>query len=225
MSGDVQSGIAFVKAVLLLTFCFSVNCFAPLFIGTSSGIYRSVTSPSLPRQRNVIFRMADDPNFDPTGNVQPEYQEFLKGPEGKPWKGTRIALPRKGQVPLPEYSAQDVVRICLSALQNNDDPQLDHGACVSLEFKSPMGPLSDGGLDPAAYGRFIRGTEYSSLIDFKSYELVGEVEQLSDSLSVRQKVRITDWQSSINCKGITYYDFYLTQVGGCWLLDIILIQK
>jgi hypothetical protein len=225
MTCDVPVVTAIVRAVLFLTLCLHANCFVPLRASIGIELRRSVSPYSSSSHQHVILRMADDPNFDPTGNVQPEYQEFLKGPEGKPWKGTRIALPRKGQVPLPEYSAQDVVRICLSALQNNDDPQLDHGACVSLEFKSPMGPLSEGGLDPAAYGRFIRGSEYSSLIDFKSYELVGEIEQLSDSLSVRQKVRITDWQSSANSKGITFFDFYLTQVSGCWLLDIILIQK
>lgn len=164
-------------------------------------------------------------DYDPTGSSDPDYQKFLAGAEGKPWKGTRIALARRGQIPLPEYSAQDVVRICLAALQNNDDPQLDHGTCVSLEFKSPMGPLAEGNLDPAAYGRFIRGSDYVSLIDFKTSELVGELEPLTDSLSVRQQVRITDWQSSPDSRGVTNFDFYLSQVRGYWLLDIILLRQ
>lgn len=174
------------------------------------------------QQLDLKMVMAD---LDPTGNSDADYQKFLAGSEGKPWKGTRIALARRGQIPLPEYSAQDVVRICLAALQNNDDPQLDHGACVSLEFKSPMGPLAEGNLDPAAYGRFIRGSNYVSLIDFKTSELVGELEPLSDSLSVRQHVRITDWQSSPDSRGVSNFDFYLSQVRGSWLLDIILIRK
>jgi hypothetical protein len=100
-----------------------------------------------------------------------------------------------------------------------------HGACVALEFKSPAGPLAEGGLDPAAYGRFIRDSDYASLIDFKTSELVGELETLTDSLSVRQHVKITDWQSSDNSKGVTNYDFYLTSVMGIWLLDIVLLKK
>jgi hypothetical protein len=56
----------------------------------------------------------------------------LAGPDGKPWKGVRDMLPRKGQIPLPSYGPKDVCKIILAALQNNDDPQLDHGACVAL---------------------------------------------------------------------------------------------
>ena len=162
---------------------------------------------------------------DPTGINDPDYQQFLAGAEGKPWKGSKIGLARRGQLPLPEYSAQDVIRICLAALQNNDDPQLDHGSCVTLEFKSPNGALAEGNLDPAAYGRFIRGSDYVSLIDFKNSELVGELEPLSDSLSVRQQVRITDWVNTPGSRGVTNFDFYLTQVRGSWLVDIILLRK
>ena len=205
--------------------------FAPIFLCAesysirSNGIYSFKNSYTSINRRDYGLQLADNVNTIPVESTDPEFEQFMSGQEAKPWKGTRIALVRKGQVPLPEYSAQDVIRICVSALQNNDDPQLDHGACVTLEFKSPTGPLAEGGLDPAGYGRFLRGTEYSSLIDFKSYELVGELEQLSDSLSVRQQIKITDWQSSPNNKGVTNFDFYLTQVRSCWLLDIILIRK
>lgn len=208
-----------------LAFYASIALCAESYSIRSNGIYSFKSSRISINGRNCGLQLADDANTIPTDIADPEYEQFMSGQEAKPWKGTRIALVRKGQVPLPEYSAQDVIRICLSALQNNDDPQLDHGACVTLEFKSPTGPLAEGGLDPAAYGRFLRGTEYSSLIDFKSYELVGELEQLSDSLSVRQQVKITDWQSSPNSRGITNFDFYLTQVRSCWLLDIILLRK
>lgn len=186
---------------------------------------RSRQPQSFQQIKQFELRMADATDIESKENSDPEYQAFLAGASGKPWKGTRIALARRGQVPLPEYSAQDVVRICLAALQNNDDPQLDHGSCVALEFKSPTGALAEGGLDPAAYGRFIRDTDYASLIDFKASELVGELQPLSDSLSVRQLVKITDWQSSPNSKGVTNFDFYLTQVRGYWLLDIILLRK
>lgn len=225
MQNNAQTGLALARMVLIFAILSMVNSLSGNFNRILAAKHLSESHKSIVNGKHNGLQMTDNLDFDPTGNTDPEYQKFLSGPEGKPWGGTRIALSRKGQVPLPEYSAQDVVRICLAALQNNDDPQLDHGACVSLEFKSPTGPLAEGGLDPAAYGRFIRGSDYSSLIDFKTYELAGELEQLSDSLSVRQGVRIIDWQSSINSKGTTNYDFYLTQVRGCWLLDIILLRK
>ena len=216
-------------ALLFFSFIFSIFATAASFGSTKYLLSSRRYNQNRICDKNVgpcsRLKIGENVEFDPTGNTDPDYQQFLSGPEGKPWKGTRIALVRKGQVPLPEYSAQDVVRICLAALLNNDDPQLDHGACVVLEFKSPTGPLAEGGLDPAAYGRFLRSSDYNCLIDFKSSELVGELEQLSDSLSVRQQVKITDWQNSMNNRGVNIFDFYLTQVRGCWLLDIILLRK
>ena len=144
------------------------------------------------RLRDIPKKLENDPNF----------QSFMSGPEGKKWKGTREILKRKNQIPDAKYSHVDVCKIVLSALQNNDEPQLDHGACVALydhiflnekinikftfsfetfiiyiqnilrEFKSPTGILASEGLDPAGYGRFLRSTKYSSLIDFKSFELL-----------------------------------------------------
>ena len=58
-----------------------------------------------------------------TGN-NPDLEAFLKGEGTKSWRGTRDILKRRGQVPLPSYTPQDVCKICLKALQNNDDPQL-----------------------------------------------------------------------------------------------------
>ena len=43
-------------------------------------------------------------------------------------------------------------------------------------FKSPSGVLAQGQLDPAGYGRFLRSTEYVTLVDFASAELIGEME-------------------------------------------------
>jgi len=70
----------------------------------------------------------------------------MSGSEGKPWRGTRDILRRRGQVPTNDYEPADVCRIVLRALQSNDDPQLDHGACVALEFKSPKGLLASAGI-------------------------------------------------------------------------------
>jgi len=158
----------------------------------------------------------------------PELREFLAGPNNKRWKGTRDIMPRRNQVPKPEYSVHDVVRTCMAALQNNDDPQLDHGAAVVLEFKSPTGPLADGDLDAAAYGRFLRSDEYASLIDFKTCSIMGDPVPVgatnNSGVSVRQTVKVVDWQSSSTNKGERFFDFYLTQHQGCWLVDVVLKQ-
>jgi len=153
----------------------------------------------------------------------PGLKEFLKGPENKKWNGIRDMLPRKGQIPLEKYTPRDVVTICLTALQNNDDPQLDHGACVVLEFKSSNGPLNDPNLDPAKYGQFLRSTEYAALLDFKSVEFIGDPIETVDSLSVKQSVNIIGWNSKLEKNKI--FDFYLSRIDNKWLIDVILIKK
>jgi hypothetical protein len=152
----------------------------------------------------------------------PRLGEYLKG-QGyamRAWSGSRDSLKRRKQVPDPSYTPADVVQLCLRALQNNDEPQLDHGACVVLEFKSPSGVLAEGGLDPAGYGHFLRTTmPYSILIDFSKAELKGSEVQLKDSLSVRQEVIV---------KGLSgdtaLFDFYLSKHDNTWLIDAILAK-
>ena len=128
-------------------------------------------------------------------------------------------MARRGQVPTPDMTPRDVCKVCLTALQNNDDPQLDHGAAVVLQFASPSGLLAEGGLDPAQYGRFLRDSEYSALIDFKTAEFVGEPQEVGDSLVAKQTVKVVGWDG----QAPRLFDFMLSQVSGeQWLLDIIL---
>lgn len=177
-------------------------------------------------QHHSLFAV-DDQTLREQIAKDPQLAEYLKGPEGKPWKGSRSMLIRRKQIPDISYGPVDVVKICLDALQNNDDPQLDHGACVVLEFKSPTGLLAQEGLDPAAYGRFLRSTEYKSLIDFKLYRVEGQPIELMDSLSVKLPVKIVAWKdlSGNNEKNAeTSFEFYLTKTKDLWLVDVILAK-
>ena len=157
----------------------------------------------------------------------PDFQNFMAGSEGKAWNGDRAILKRKKQVPDSSYSPLDVIRIILRALQSNDDPQLDHGALVTLEFKSPKGVLATTGLDPAGYGRYLRGSEYSKLIDFKSYDLIGDPEVLQGNEgTIKQRVEISGWiygtLAERNTETTSTFDFFLSKVGAYWLVDAIL---
>lgn len=145
----------------------------------------------------------------------------MKGPDGKPWQGTTEILERRNQVPKKSYTPIEVTKICLQALQNNDDPQLDHGACVVLAFKSPNGLLASSSLDPAGYARFIRN-EYSGLIDFYKADVIGQPIELKDSLSVKQRVEITGYNVGNTRSVPQQFDFYLTKVDEYWLVDVIL---
>lgn len=151
-------------------------------------------------------------------------QNFLKGELNEPWRGSRDVLKRKKQWPLSEYSPQQVVRKVLDALQINDDPQLDHGCCVLLEFKAPGGVLAQSGLDPAGYGRFLRSTEYGLLLDYNDAELIGEPTQGKDSLSLIQRVLVKGWTLEGKREERTF-DFFLCFANDMWLIDVILLVK
>ena len=153
-------------------------------------------------------------------------QEFLNGEGMKAaWKGSTESLKRRKQVPSSEYDPQTVVRKCLQALQANDDPQLDHGCCVLLAFKSPFGMLTQGGLDPAGLGRFLRSTNYQILLDNADFDLLGDpFPSPENSLSIRQTVQVRGWESA-GSGGVAErrnFDFYLTKHNGTWLVDVVL---
>jgi hypothetical protein len=108
----------------------------------------------------------------------------------------------------------------LSALQNNDEPQLDHGACVVLEFKSPGGVLDSCGLDPGKYGSFLR-SEYGTILDFRTAEFLGEAEDGGDSLSKRQRIQVLPFGDGKH----STFDFYLSKHEDLWLVDVIVAVK
>ena len=185
--------------------------------------YVVYTYAFLPYQSKLLIRKVNVVMSDEKLN-DPKFMEFMQGAGGrKVWKGTKDILTRRKQVPSSEYNVIDVVKICVEALKCNDDPQLDHGACVVLEFKSPNGPLSDQSLDPAAYGYFLRSSEYQALLDFKDYEIFGDAIPIRDSLSIKQPVKIIGWTTGSN-PGEKIFDFYLTKVNDKWLIDVILLR-
>ena len=148
-------------------------------------------------------------------NQDPRLKEFMAGEGSKEWRGTKTGLERRGELPDPKYSPIDVIRIVLKALQTNDYPQLDHGACVVLEFKSPAGPLAIFS-NPAELGAYLRKS-YENLVDFKEAKLVGESKVVGSIM--QQSVEVIPWESSIPSES---YTFYLTQVENTWLVDAII---
>ena len=146
-------------------------------------------------------------------------KEAFINKQAKKWRGSTDTLQRRGQVPEIRYSPSDVCKIILSALQSNDDPQLDHGACVVLEFATPNGPLKTSGLDPSEYGHFLR-EEYSELIDFKEAIFLGEPEEMGDSLQVKQNIQVIQFGDTF-----AEYSIYLSLYNEKWHVDVILRIK
>eukprot|EP01036_Dinobryon_divergens_P029231 gene29231-38299_t len=177
---------------------------------------------------NYLSNVEDQSNAD--GIIQQQQdkklQEYLNGEGLKAtWKGSTESLKRRKQVPSSEYDPQTVVRKCLQALQANDDPQLDHGCCVLLSFKSPFGMLTQGGLDPTGLGRFLRTTNYEILLDNADFDLLGDpFPSPENSLSIRQTVQVKGWERTGRGGDAERrnFDFYLTKYNDTWLVDVVL---
>jgi len=158
--------------------------------------------------------------------VNADVEAYLSG-KARKWRGSWDILPRRKQVPSPEYSSKDVVVTILKALKNSDDPQLDHGPAVVLSFASPQGTLKESNLDPSDYGRFLRDPShgYLPLVDFKEAELLEEL-KLGET-SKKQRVRVRGWGSlgGGTTVGDSYFDFFLSKPTDTWLVDVILASK
>lgn len=147
----------------------------------------------------------------------------------RPWEGSYEILARRKQVPSIDYAKADVVNVIMAAFGEMDCPQLDHGAAVALSFAAPAGTLANSGLDPAAYGRFLRAS-HASLLDWRSWRITESREEpIDDAQGIREtvKVQVSGWGSIIGGDGGDdegTYDFHLYRAAldGIWLLDVIL---
>jgi len=95
------------------------------------------------------------------------------------------------QWPQPELSPNEVIMMVFDALQQNDDPQLDHGCLVLLEMASEGFDARRRGLNPAQFGRVLRqDPRHEQLVGFVRPMFIGEQQQVSPTC-VRQTVRLT----------------------------------
>ena len=190
--------------LLLLCLCLSLG---HAFVRTSANWRQLV--------KTIPLQASESSENQASSIDDPRLKEFMAGEGSKEWRGTKTGLERRGEVPDSKYTPIDVIRIVLKALQSNDYPQLDHGACVVLEFKSPSGPLAVFS-NPAELGAYLRKS-YENLVDFKEAKLVGESKVVGTR--VEQSVEVVPWEATSPTES---YTFYLTQVDNTWLVDAII---
>jgi len=202
-AGHASSFVATMRLLLLLS----------LYLSLGYAFVRTSIQTSRRQLVKSISKVSEKENQETVND--PRLKEFMAGEGSKEWRGTKTGLERRGELPDPKYSPIDVIRIVLKALQTNDYPQLDHGACVVLEFKSPTGPLAIFS-NPAELGAYLRKS-YENLVEFKEAKLVGESKVVGSIM--QQSVDVIPWESSIPSES---YTFYLTQVDNIWLVDAII---
>ncbi len=208
--------------------------FVILCVMPTTSFFSSVTRrPQGNTQNNLLQyeRKPTDSEREAIIQLEKERRDAYLMKKVRPWEGNYDILIRRKQVPSIEYTkAADVVHIIMSAFGEMDCPQLDHGAAVALSFASPGGTLANSGLDPAAYGRFLRAS-HASLIDWRNWRVVKSEECSTDDVHVKREiieVQVRGWGSVIggddgnDDEGAYYFHLNKNSLEGIWLLDVIL---
>lgn len=120
-------------------------------------------------------------------------------------------------VPRPELAPEQVVRIQLDALRNNDSQ--NRGIEVAFRFASPENRLHTGPLP--RFIKMIRQGPYSLMLEYENaaYHRVEVVEDRA-----RQRVTLIGSGRAID------YDFYLSRQAqgewiGCWMTDAVVARR
>lgn len=82
---------------------------------------------------------------------------------------TAEAQPSLAEEPHPDLSPQDVVRIQLEAMQNNDDPAPDSGIRQAYMFASPSNKEETGPVE--RFIPMVKGPQYRPMLNFEDYSL------------------------------------------------------
>lgn len=119
--------------------------------------------------------------------------------------------------PIPDYGPQDVVRIQLEALANNNVPHKDAGIEITFRFASPSNQQMTGPLN-----RFIRllyNPLYSPMLEHRALNF-GEVVQKNDRARVSVILTAADGQR------VGYLFILSKQKSGdfdrCWMTDSVI---
>ncbi|CEM30979.1 unnamed protein product [Vitrella brassicaformis CCMP3155] len=157
-------------------------------------------------------------------------QEQLPPPEKHPeqWFGQWVVLERRGDLPQPGEDARVVIEKVLDALQTNDDPQLDHGAAVTIKHASRDNIISN--FNPAQYGSYLRNSEYRVLLNRDTFEFVGPPQYDSNKEHCVQRVVLEGHHPNFQSWSDREFfrkevDFRLSLHRGCWMIDGVFLTQ
>ena len=73
------------------------------------------------------------------------------------------------------------------------------------------------------YGRFLRSTDYSVLLDHSSFQFIGPPQLLKSDATIKQRVRIFHVDNDLSKE--KDFSFYLSKIDDKWLIDVVLIES
>ena len=137
---------------------------------------------------------------------------MLPQPGSATLQANSSALP----VPDPRLQPEDVVKIVLDALANNDTPYTDAGIETTFNFASPSNKAQTGPLE--RFTVMVKGPVYSVMVDHKSHEL---------SEIVMSNNRAYQWARLVTANGVAvHFGFRLGlqsdgEFKGMWMTEAV----
>ena len=125
--------------------------------------------------------------------------------------------PAESPKPDPKLSPEEVIRIQLEALRDNDTPEKDSGIARAFEFASPGNRAATGPLDN--FIQLVKSPAYRPMLNHRRAER-GQIRVTGDE--ARQRVTLTDARG----RKITYIFILSRQqeepYAGCWMTDSVI---
>ena len=118
--------------------------------------------------------------------------------------------------PAPELSPEDVVRIQVEALRNNDDA--DTGIEITFRFASPSNKQATGPL--FRFTQLVKNPVYRPMLNHKLAEY-GSLEQSGDTATQRVTIVEQDGSATVYLFSLSRQDDPSCQ--GCWMTDSVTV--
>ncbi|MEW6737094.1 MAG: DUF4864 domain-containing protein [Acidobacteriota bacterium] len=116
--------------------------------------------------------------------------------------------------PIPELSPEQVVRIQLNALRNNDDQ--DSGIEAAYAFASPANRRSTGPL--ARFIRMVKNPLYQPMLNYKTVE-IGPLRLFNEIAQLKVVLTTTDGEQIAYIFTLSRQDY--GEYMGCWMTDAV----
>ncbi len=121
------------------------------------------------------------------------------------------------ELPHPALSPQEVVRINFLALQENDQPEIDHGVEIAWNFASPTNKENTGPIE--RFNIMVHNEDFSPLINCKTFEIRSHYQEKTEAeflvLIEDHAGDVYSYMVSLSLQKYPPYD-------DCWMIDAVI---
>ena len=122
--------------------------------------------------------------------------------------------------PSPEWTAAEVIRFQVEALQRNDEPYPDAGIATAFEFASPGNKVATGPLD--RFAEMVHGPAYRDMLGFERAEY-GRLRTEGDLAAQEVTLVQPDGRRTTYLFGVSRQDG--GPCDGCWMTDAVVPRE